>query len=89
MKKSPGTGRLFILDTSYLLHTEKIHSSAEIRHGLQLGRVFFSDDQMREGRAGLFKMNPPLRSRTDVDALLEGIADGTLSILCSDHAPHE
>jgi dihydroorotase len=34
------------------------------------------------------KVNPPLRSRTDVDALLEGIADNTLSILCSDHAPH-
>ncbi len=35
-----------------------------------------------------YKMNPPLRSPVDVDALLEGIADGTLSILCSDHAPH-
>ena len=35
-----------------------------------------------------YKMNPPLRSQTDVDALLGGIADGTLSILCSDHAPH-
>ena len=35
-----------------------------------------------------YKVNPPLRARTDVDALLEGIADGTLSILCSDHAPH-
>jgi dihydroorotase len=35
-----------------------------------------------------YKMNPPLRSKTDVDAILEGIADGTLSILCSDHAPH-
>ena len=35
-----------------------------------------------------FKMNPPLRSERDVDALIEGIADGTLSILCSDHAPH-
>lgn len=34
------------------------------------------------------KMNPPLRAKTDVDAILEGIADGTLSILCSDHAPH-
>src|SRR5438132_13465874 len=33
-------------------------------------------------------MNPPLRSKADVDAILEGIADGTLSILCSDHAPH-
>ena len=35
-----------------------------------------------------YKVNPPLRSQTDVDALLDGIADGTLSILCSDHAPH-
>jgi dihydroorotase len=34
------------------------------------------------------KMNPPLRSAGDVEALLEGIADGTLSILASDHAPH-
>ena len=35
-----------------------------------------------------YKMNPPLRAQRDVDALLEGIADGTLSILASDHAPH-
>jgi dihydroorotase len=35
-----------------------------------------------------FKMNPPLRAKEDVAALLGGIADGTLSILCSDHAPH-
>jgi len=35
-----------------------------------------------------YKMNPPLRSQADVDALLQGIADGALSILCSDHAPH-
>jgi dihydroorotase len=35
-----------------------------------------------------YKMNPPLRSQQDVDELLDGIADGTLSILCSDHAPH-
>ena len=35
-----------------------------------------------------YKMNPPLRSQSDVDALLDGIADGTISILASDHAPH-
>ncbi|MBU6410002.1 MAG: dihydroorotase [Verrucomicrobia bacterium] len=35
-----------------------------------------------------FKMNPPLRSAGDREAILEGIADGTLDILCSDHAPH-
>jgi dihydroorotase len=35
-----------------------------------------------------FKMNPPLRSAADREAILEGLADGTLEILCSDHAPH-
>src|SRR6185295_5850494 len=35
-----------------------------------------------------YKVNPPLRSQADVDALLGGIAEGTLSILASDHAPH-
>src|SRR5437016_13311378 len=34
------------------------------------------------------KMNPPLRSQRDADAILDGIGDGTLSILASDHAPH-
>ena len=35
-----------------------------------------------------YKMNPPLRTAQDVDALLEGIADGTVTLLASDHAPH-
>jgi dihydroorotase len=35
-----------------------------------------------------FKMNPPLRSAPDREAVLEGLADGTLEILASDHAPH-
>jgi dihydroorotase len=35
-----------------------------------------------------YKMNPPLRTESDIEALLEGLADGTLEILCSDHAPH-
>lgn len=34
------------------------------------------------------KMNPPVRSVGDRDAILEGLVDGTLEILCSDHAPH-
>src|SRR5437763_16463966 len=34
------------------------------------------------------KMNPPLRAKEDVAALLDGIADGTIGILASDHAPH-
>ena len=35
-----------------------------------------------------FKMNPPLRTAQDIEAIVEGLADGTLDILCSDHAPH-
>jgi len=35
-----------------------------------------------------FKMNPPLRPAADREAILEGLADGTIEILCSDHAPH-
>ena len=35
-----------------------------------------------------FKMNPPLGSARDREAILEGLVDGTLEILCSDHAPH-
>ena len=35
-----------------------------------------------------FKLNPPLRSQEHVEALIEGIADGTITVLASDHAPH-
>jgi dihydroorotase len=34
------------------------------------------------------KMNPPLRSAQDREAILEGLVDGTLEVICSDHAPH-
>ena len=35
-----------------------------------------------------FKMNPPLRTQADIDEIIAGIADGTITILASDHAPH-
>jgi dihydroorotase len=35
-----------------------------------------------------FKMNPPLRSATDRAAIIDGLADGTLEVISSDHAPH-
>lgn len=46
----------------------------------------FCDEDLQED--GRFKMNPPLRSASDRDALLEGIADGTIDVIASDHAPH-
>jgi len=35
-----------------------------------------------------YKMNPPLRAQKDIDQLIEGVADGTITLLASDHAPH-
>lgn len=37
---------------------------------------------------GRYKMNPPLRSRVDVEALKKGLADGTMDCISTDHAPH-
>lgn len=42
-------------------------------------------DLQEEGR---FKMNPPIRSAEDRDALVEGIKDGTIDVVATDHAPH-
>ena len=48
--------------------------------------LLLCDEDLRE--EGRFKMNPPLRSRADRRALLEGIADGTIEVIATDHAPH-
>lgn len=45
------------------------------------------DDSMLE-EDGRWKMNPPIRSSSDRDALIEGIIDGTIDCLATDHAPH-
>ena len=37
---------------------------------------------------GRFKMNPPLRSESDREAILEGVLDGTIDMIATDHAPH-
>ena len=47
--------------------------------------VLCDDDLQEDGR---FKMNPPLRSREDKKALIEGIKDGTIDMIATDHAPH-
>ena len=45
------------------------------------------DDSMLEEN-GRFKMNPPVRDASDREALLEGVCDGTIEIVATDHAPH-
>ena len=46
------------------------------------------EDVARSGYSTDFKMSPPLRSRADVAACVEGLADGTLDCIATDHAPH-
>lgn len=60
-----------------------VHVTAEVSpHHLLLGDAnIVADDPM-------FKMNPPLRSRNDQLALIEGLADGTIDLIATDHAPH-
>ena len=47
--------------------------------------VMDDSDLQEEGR---FKMNPPLRSKEDREALVQGILDGTIDMIATDHAPH-
>ena len=42
-------------------------------------------DLLEEGR---FKMNPPIRSKADREALIKGLQDGTIDMIATDHAPH-
>ncbi len=48
--------------------------------------LLMCEDDLQEN--GWFKMNPPLRSREDHDALIKGIQDGTIDVIATDHAPH-
>lgn len=49
--------------------------------------IDLTDDKVA-GYDSVFKMNPPLRTATDVEALIEGLKDGTLDCIATDHAPH-
>lgn len=60
-----------------------IHVTAEVTpHHLLL-----TDESVR-GYSPLFKVNPPLRTAEDVEAVRAGVADGTIDIVATDHAPH-
>lgn len=48
--------------------------------------LILTDGDLKED--GRFKMNPPLRSKEDRQALIEGVLDGTIDMIATDHAPH-
>jgi dihydroorotase len=81
----------------HILHVSTAESVDLIRRGRRRGvRVsgeacphhFTLTDECLRGRDTNYKMAPPLRTRTDVEAIIEGLRDGTLEVIATDHAPH-
>ncbi|MBE7000688.1 MAG: dihydroorotase [Ruminococcaceae bacterium] len=54
----------------------------------ETGPHYLVMDDSDLGEEGRFKMNPPLRSKADREALLAGLLDGTIDMIATDHAPH-
>ena len=60
----------------------------DVHHGADHDLPLTDHDVLRSGYDTRFKMAPPLRSAADRDALIEGLADGTIDAIATDHAPH-
>src|SRR5579885_1198524 len=81
----------------HILHVSTAESVELLRRGRRRGaRVsgeacphhFTLTDECLRGRDTNYKMAPPLRTRADVAAVIEGLKDGTLEVIATDHAPH-
>lgn len=96
-------GRDILLAEATGAHYHVCHVSAEqsarlIRLGKQAGvrvtaevcphHLLLSDEDIPDPDDGNWKMNPPLRSPRDVEAMIEAVEDGTIDIFVTDHAPH-
>lgn len=81
----------------HLCHCSTKDSVALVKLGKELGHAVtaevcphhftMSDDEITEDD-GRFKMNPPLRSREDVEALKQGLKENSMKVIATDHAPH-
>jgi dihydroorotase len=82
------------------IHCQHLSSGGTVRmlreakaRGVQISaevcphHLWFTDSCLQHFDSN-YKMNPPLREEADIMQLLEGVADGTIEILASDHAPH-
>lgn len=91
---------LLAADTGTPIHCQHLSAAGSVRivrearaRGVPLSaevcphHLALTDEGVR-GYDTNFKMNPPLREESDIEALLGGIADGTIGILATDHAPH-
>ncbi|GAO99665.1 dihydroorotase [Fructobacillus ficulneus] len=81
----------------HVAHISTKESVAQVRLAKQMGlnvtaevspHHLFLDDSMIITDDPMFKMNPPLRSKEDRQALIGGLLDGTIDMIATDHAPH-
>jgi dihydroorotase len=82
----------------HVQHLSAVESVEAVRAAKQTGvaitceasphHLCLTDDEVRSLDPGRFKMNPPLRSEADRQALIEGVRDGTIDCIATDHAPH-
>lgn len=80
----------------HFAHISKARSVELIRRGKALGLNltaetaphYFTFTQNNVTDTGIFKMNPPLGTEEDKEAVIEGLLDGTLDVIATDHAPH-
>ncbi|MBV8206079.1 MAG: dihydroorotase [Acidobacteria bacterium] len=82
------------LHVAHISTAEAVEAVREARrHGIQVScevtphHFALADDDIREYDAN-FKMNPPLRSPADREAMIVGLLDGTIDAIATDHAPH-
>ncbi len=84
-------GRMHLMGVSTATGVEQIRRARN--RGLQVTadvtphHLFFRDEHLRTFDAR-YKVNPPLRTQTDVEGLLDGLQDGTIDVICSDHQPY-
>jgi len=82
----------------HLMHLSSAAAVAAVRRAKAAGLANVSaeatphhlslTDEALAGYDPVFKVNPPLRARADVEALRQGLADGTIDVIATDHAPH-
>ncbi len=82
---------------AHIAHISTRNSIEMVRHAKKLGlpvtaevtphHFAISDDDIR-GYDSNYKMKPPLRTQSDIDAAIEGLVDGTIDCIATDHAPH-
>ncbi len=97
-----GTAReiLLAMETGcpvHICHVSTARSVAMIRHAKSIGvpvtaetapHYFVFTEEVLLTRDADYRMNPPLRTERDREAVIEGLLDGTLDVIATDHAPH-